>query len=1132
MFDLAGVRRGVNWLMAFAVCCGLLALVTATTADAQQAAFRCASDAGELTWSDDEQSKYWAYKSTDGGLTFVWFGRTLGSTALTDPAPAPGTMYQVHYDGIDRVDCTVTSEPTDAAEQFWCEAGGGVITWSDHQQDKYWVYRSDGDGATYRWLGRTLGSTSLTDPATSAGALYQVHYEGIPRTACSTTVSAALQAPFVANPVPGVVQAEDFDLGGPGVAFFDSDPKIHAADALYRTDDVDIYANVDPAPAGLSVGRNRDGEWLEYTVDVASGGDYDIDVRVASGHGGTPGQLTVLVDGIAAGSTAVASNGWWVFDDQRVGSARLEAGKSVVRLEISGAADVGLFNIDSFRISPQPQVHGPVVGGPYPLGLTSLACDSSDGRVQWSDQGAATYWLYRSSDGGGSWTLVVASTGLAATDADWSAGDVYQVRSDGVPAVDCVFSNGPVPSAGVAPAGNGAVELFEDIAYGGAVQSFDHGDYWTYAFHQSLGGFGNNAMSSLKVADGTTAIVCDLENGSAPCLVAVGPVGLADLGSYNFDNRMTYLQVQPSCSPFVVTAGTDSVMFEHLLPDCGGLVSATPTPVPPTPTTVPPTPTPLPVGQFTCSFTNTGSISWSDAGDIGSNYWIYKSTNGGLTFSFLKGLTPGTTSYTDTTYQYGDVYEVGYTAVPRAVCDQPPAPPAPTATPTPQPAPVRVFAGTGFSGSSVSFDSGVYTNFGAVGDNNASSLQVAAGYVALLCPNASGTGTCKHFIVSKSDLGDFTFDNRASYLQVRRASDALTVEPANSLFSFVNASPENTKFDIRPGVHDGRTLFPKTGMQFIGARDSNGDRPRLDGRGYDGGFSDARSPVARNVVIKGLELTGYRGNTGNAVVFARESIDWTITDNDIHDNDVPGIAFGQGARITNNRFVRNDLIAISGHDAVSDWVIDGNYFENNNPNRNEDGFVNWRFGDIKVVYATDGRISNNTFRNSDNGYAIYLDDFATRVLVENNDIQGDFTTFFIEFGVEDIVVRNNTVTVGERYDDGTCRAFLIRNVVSVLVENNTIIIPNGVGCTRLSKARIIELQDRTSGFHGDERFFGSMIVRSNHVTNNSSRNVAMIDTLGRNLGTQWRDNTYNRNVVVSSESVNPDEVAAGWRQGG
>jgi hypothetical protein len=81
------------------------------------------------------------------------------------------------------------------------------------------------------------------------------------------------------HPVPGKIEAEDYDIGGEGVAYHDT--TLGNQGGEYRSDDVDIGSTTDVG-GGHNVGWIEEGEWLEYTVDVASTGLYDIQVRVAS----------------------------------------------------------------------------------------------------------------------------------------------------------------------------------------------------------------------------------------------------------------------------------------------------------------------------------------------------------------------------------------------------------------------------------------------------------------------------------------------------------------------------------------------------------------------------------------------------------------------------------------------------------------------------------------------------------------------------------------------------------------------------------------------------------------------------------------------------------------------------------
>ncbi|HYO69823.1 MAG TPA: hypothetical protein VEU33_27475, partial [Archangium sp.] len=86
----------------------------------------------------------------------------------------------------------------------------------------------------------------------------------------SVQQQAGLQAPFggVAWPIPGTIQAEDFDEGGQGVSWHDL--TAGNAGAVHRTTDVDEQACPDGSGCGFTVGWLQAGEWLEYTVQVAA----------------------------------------------------------------------------------------------------------------------------------------------------------------------------------------------------------------------------------------------------------------------------------------------------------------------------------------------------------------------------------------------------------------------------------------------------------------------------------------------------------------------------------------------------------------------------------------------------------------------------------------------------------------------------------------------------------------------------------------------------------------------------------------------------------------------------------------------------------------------------------------------
>ena len=107
--------------------------------------------------------------------------------------------------------------------------------------------------------------------------------------------------------VPGRVDAELFDEGPEGVVYHD----VESANlgGQLRPTGVDLERTSD-AGGGLNVGWMAPGEWLEYSVNVATAGAYTLDARVASwGPGGT---FHVEVDRVSVtGPLVIPDTGGW-----------------------------------------------------------------------------------------------------------------------------------------------------------------------------------------------------------------------------------------------------------------------------------------------------------------------------------------------------------------------------------------------------------------------------------------------------------------------------------------------------------------------------------------------------------------------------------------------------------------------------------------------------------------------------------------------------------------------------------------------------------------------------------------------------------------------------------------------------
>jgi hypothetical protein len=158
--------------------------------------------------------------------------------------------------------------------------------------------------------------------------------------------SGSASTPFGGTPVtlPGRIEAENFDDGGEAVAYHDDSPG--NLGGTYRATDVDVESAAD-TDGGFDVGWAMAGEWLNYTVNIAAAGTYDIDLRVASGGAGGTFHLEVNGTDVTGRLTVPNTGGWQTWTTIHVPAVALNAGVQIWRLvmDTNGASSaVGNFN--------------------------------------------------------------------------------------------------------------------------------------------------------------------------------------------------------------------------------------------------------------------------------------------------------------------------------------------------------------------------------------------------------------------------------------------------------------------------------------------------------------------------------------------------------------------------------------------------------------------------------------------------------------------------------------------------------------------------------------------------------------------------------------------------------------------
>lgn len=182
-------------------------------------------------------------------------------------------------------------------------------------------------------------SIALTVTASPGSSMEPVPYSGTPATVGSGTTR---------------IEAENYDLGGEGIAFHDIN---NGGSTAYRRDNIGIYAD-GGASNGFGVGSAQPREWDGYTLNIATAGAYMLSAHVACPSGGGTFHLEFGPVGQVGGANITASapfqvpntGGWTNYADVTASKVILPAGLVWMRLvmDSSGgdASVTSVANID------------------------------------------------------------------------------------------------------------------------------------------------------------------------------------------------------------------------------------------------------------------------------------------------------------------------------------------------------------------------------------------------------------------------------------------------------------------------------------------------------------------------------------------------------------------------------------------------------------------------------------------------------------------------------------------------------------------------------------------------------------------------------------------------------------------
>ena len=255
------------------------------------------------------------------------------------------------------------------------------------------------------WISTSISGNTLTITVTENTAPY-------PRTGVVTTNgckvktidvlqegTSGLQATYGNGGIPGSgnpwevaasgptrIELENYNTGGQGVAYNDSD--VGNEGGAYRTSQgVDIQTTSDTG-GGYNLGWLTSTEWLNYTINVASAGTYDLTFRVASASEGgivralagpNANEFTALT-----GDIAVPVTGDWQTWENVTVSVALNAGPQLLRVAFgSGGFNISYLELErtggSANALPTASITSPTEGASFTVGSSiSIAADASD----------------------------------------------------------------------------------------------------------------------------------------------------------------------------------------------------------------------------------------------------------------------------------------------------------------------------------------------------------------------------------------------------------------------------------------------------------------------------------------------------------------------------------------------------------------------------------------------------------------------------------------------------------------------------------------------------------------------------------------------------------------------------------
>lgn len=212
-----------------------------------------------------------------------------------------------------------------------------ISNYSPQPAVKRWIFKGSGPDDTAPVFARA-------EAVAANGSYVSVTLDPVSINVLQLNAQEMTAAPYLGTPfsIPGSIDASDFDNGGEGVSYHDTTAGNYGG--AYRDTNVDVQAS--PGAGNDTVGWIDRGEWLSYSVRVATSGAYSIAAKVATIYSGKSFHLEMDGTNVTGSITVPNTQGWDRWTTVTVSGVSLNAGTQTLRF----VADDDSFNVSSFDI--------------------------------------------------------------------------------------------------------------------------------------------------------------------------------------------------------------------------------------------------------------------------------------------------------------------------------------------------------------------------------------------------------------------------------------------------------------------------------------------------------------------------------------------------------------------------------------------------------------------------------------------------------------------------------------------------------------------------------------------------------------------------------------------------------------